>query len=85
MAIDMILAGRKFGDLVAAYSIRDRNAVACRCCCGKLIHVAAADLAAGAVTSCGCRPASRQFHERRTELHTQQHRESVFHTALTRT
>ena len=58
--VEVDVAGRRFGFLTAEYR-RDRD-IACRCCCDRLVHVAAAALADGTVTSCGCQPASPAFH-----------------------
>lgn len=84
MTVDIRNAGRRFGYLTVAYSIQGGRDVACRCCCNKLVHIAVADLAAGLITSCGCQPASPQFHERRVELRAQQQREITFSIALMR-
>ncbi len=84
MPVDLTYAGRRFGNLVVAYSIQNGRDVACRCCCSKLIHVAAADLLNGIVTSCGCMPASQEYHEQRVELRAQLRREIIFASALMR-
>jgi hypothetical protein len=85
MAVDLTHTGKKFGHLVVAYSVQERpRDIACRCCCGKLVHVAVADLVSGTVTSCGCMPASQEYHERRVELRAQQRREITFNIAMMR-
>jgi hypothetical protein len=50
--VELDIRGQRFGDLVAEYHVGRR--VACRCRCGRLVFIAAEELASGAVTSCGC-------------------------------
>lgn len=73
-------AGLRFGDLTVSYT-KGSHDIACRCCCGRLVHVARAELIAGTVTSCGCRPLPRQFYEQRAVLYAQHAREILFNTA----
>ena len=84
MTVDLTHAGRRYGYLTVAYSLRNGRDVACRCVCSKLVHVAVADLVAGTVTSCGCQPASLQYHKHQTQLRAQQRREITFNIALMR-
>jgi len=81
--IDTSAAGQKFGFLTVAYS-KGSHDIACRCVCTKLVHVAAADLISGVVTSCGCQPASPQYHEQQAGLRAQLRREITFASALLR-
>jgi hypothetical protein len=84
MSVDTSNAGRRFGYLVIVYSggRTGPRTIACRCVCGKLMYIAAADLTAGLITSCGCQPSSTQYHERRVRLRAQLRREIVFTSAL---
>jgi hypothetical protein len=76
--IDTTHTGRRFGRLTVAYIKSAGRDIACRCCCGRLVHVAIADLVAGTVTSCGCQPASSQYHEQQRTLRQQMRREILF-------
>lgn len=76
-------AGIQFGDLTIAYT-KGAHDIACRCCCGRLVHVARASLIDSTVTSCGCRPRSRQFHTQQAELHARVRCEVTFSSALMR-
>jgi hypothetical protein len=84
MTVDLTHTGRKFGHLTVAYSLRNGRDIAVRCICSRLFHAAAADLIAGTITSCGCQPASPQYHERQAELRQQVQREILFNVATTR-
>jgi hypothetical protein len=84
VAVDVSIAGRRYGHLVVAYSKNRGRDVACRCVCFRLIHVAAADLKAGIIDSCGCQPASPAFRARHAELCAQQKREITFSIARAR-
>jgi hypothetical protein len=76
MSVDLTIAGRRFGYLVVAYG--RRHDIACRCICGRLVHIAAEALTNGTVTSCGCQPAPRAFWNQYRELHAQSRREIQF-------
>jgi hypothetical protein len=76
MSVDLTIAGRRFGYLVVEY--RRRHDIACRCICGRLVHIAAEALANGTVTSCGCQPAPRAFWIQHRELRAQSRREIQF-------
>lgn len=78
MAIDLTIADKRFGHLTTAYGRGSGNDIACRCVCGRLVHVAAESLADGTVTSCGCEPAPTAFWDQYTELRNQQKREIDF-------
>lgn len=78
--IDSTIAGKRFGFLVTAYS-RGHGHAACRCVCGRLVHVAAIDLMDGVITSCGCMPRPRKYWKRNAELRAQQRREIGFQIA----
>jgi hypothetical protein len=78
MAIDVTMAGSHFGSLVTAYGDDRGHNIACRCMCGRLVHVAAEALADGTVTSCGCRPAPPAFWNQYRELRAQLRREIQF-------
>jgi hypothetical protein len=84
VTVDLTHAGRRYGYLTVAYSLRNGRDVACRCVCSKLVHVAVADLTADLITSCGCQPESNQYHQRQAELRAQQQREITFNIALMR-
>jgi hypothetical protein len=76
MPVDLAIAGRRYGHLITSYS-RDHD-VACRCVCGRLVHVAVEALSDGSVTSCGCRPAPRAYWNQYRELRAQLRREIQF-------
>jgi hypothetical protein len=76
MSVDLTNAGWRFGYLVVAYG--RRHDIACRCICGRLVHIAAEALADGSVTSCGCQPAPRAFWIQYRELRAQLRREIEF-------
>jgi hypothetical protein len=82
MQVDLTIAGRRFGHLITSYS-RGHD-VACRCVCGRLVHVAADSLSDGSVTSCGCMPAPRAFWNQYRELRAQLKREVEFAIAKQR-
>lgn len=84
MAVDLRIAGKRFGYLVTAYSDDRGHNVACRCVCGRLVHVAAEALTDGSVTSCGCMPAPRAFWTQNRELRAQMRREIQFGIAKAR-
>jgi hypothetical protein len=79
MSVDLTIAGRRFGYLVVEY--RRGHDVACRCFCGRLVHIAAEALTNGTVTSCGCQPAPQAFWIQYRELQAQLRREIQFQTA----
>ncbi len=84
MTVDISTRGRRYGHLIVAYTDISGRKVTCYCVCSRQVKVAAADLVAGVVTSCGCRPASQEYHERRVELRAQLQREIIFASALRR-
>jgi hypothetical protein len=79
VSIDLTNRSRRCGFLVVAYG-RGHD-IACRCICGRLVHVAAEALDDGTVTSCGCQPASRAFWVQHRGLRAQLHREIQFEIA----
>jgi hypothetical protein len=76
MPIDLKSAGLRYGNLTVAYS--RHHDFACRCVCGRLVHVAIAALEDGTVTSCGCRPAPRAFWKQCRALRAQARLEIQF-------
>ena len=84
MAVDISTRGRRYRHLVVAYTDVSGRKVTCYCVCSRQVNVDAADLVAGVVTSCGCQPASFQYHERQAELRAQRQREITFNIALMR-
>jgi hypothetical protein len=76
MSVDLTNTGRRFGHLVVAHG--RRHDIACRCICGRLVHIAAEALINGTVTSCGCQPAPRAFWIQYRELQAQSRREIQF-------
>jgi len=84
MTVDTTISGRRFGDLLTEYGDLTGHRIGCRCCCDRLVFVAAEDLVAGTVTSCGCRPAPAAHHRQCSELRTQQQRQINFNVARTR-
>jgi hypothetical protein len=84
VAVDLSIAGRRFGYLVTAYSDDRGHNVACRCVCGRLIHVAAEALFDGSINSCGCQPAPRAYWNLHRELRAQLRREINFGIAKAR-
>ena len=82
MPVDLTIGGRRYGHLTTYYG-RGHN-IACRCVCGRLVHVAAEALTDGSVTSCGCMPAPRAFWTQNRELRAQMRREIQFGIAKAR-
>jgi len=78
--IDVRIRGQRFGHLVAEYSDHTGRRVALRCVCQRLTFVAAAELASGAITSCGCKPRPATFHEQQVGLWQQVAREIDFNS-----
>jgi hypothetical protein len=81
MSVDLTNAGRRSGYLAVAYG---RRHIACRCICGRFVHVAAEAFTNGTVTSCGCQPAPRAFWIQHRELRAQLRREIQFAIARRR-
>jgi hypothetical protein len=84
VAIDVTIAGKRFGHLPTACGRGRGNDITCRCVCGRLVRVAAESLVDGTITSCGCQPASPEFWTQHTELRAQQRREISFSIARAR-
>jgi hypothetical protein len=82
MQVDLTIAGRRYGHLITSYS-RGHD-VACRCVCGRLVHVAADSLSDGSVTSCGCQPAPPAYWNQQRKLLAQLRREIDFAIAKAR-
>jgi hypothetical protein len=76
VSVDLTIKGWRFGYVVAEY--RRGHDIACRCICGRLVHIAAEALINRTVTSCGCQPAPRAFWIQKRELHAQARREIQF-------
>jgi len=76
--INVAIAGREYGYLTTVYAAHEGHRIALRCICQRLIFVAAADLAAGWVTSCGCQPSPRAFRYQLQHLRAQLRREIQF-------
>ena len=85
MSVDSSVAGKCYGHLVTEYADYTGHRIACRCRCRRLVFIAAADLTAGVITSCGCQPASAAHHNQLIELLRQQRREITFSIARART
>ena len=84
VGIDTTIAGTRYGDLTATYTKDRGRDVACRCLCGRLVHVAAAALADGTITSCGCRSPSPAFWKTQKAMRAQLVREINFAIAKAR-
>jgi hypothetical protein len=76
--VDVSIKGRRFGYLTIEYAEFSGHRIACRCICSRLTFVAAADLVAGRITSCGCQPAPAEYHQQLAELSAQLAREVLF-------
>jgi hypothetical protein len=81
MAVDTRGAGRRYGHLTVAWADARGRRVACRCICARLVFVARKDLQNGAIDSCGCQPAPREFWLQQAKLRAQQKREINFNIA----
>jgi len=81
--LDLTSRGERYGWLVIEYA-KPGQRIVCRCACQRQVHVAAADLRDGAITSCGCQSPSPRFRKNQRQLRALLKREIDFDIAARR-